>query len=448
VQSLLLSEHAIREGWEDKRNAEYGTRPVLLPPEAERVVIGAQLDTAGNLGVIWEVAALQLNRDFTLEEIALPEGGYIDTIGDFSTVWTPSNAYIVDLAGSDLGIMYPADRQAVSRWMSFVGANPQGALSDYLSEAVALASPTTQIVMAIDLQDALTPHRVREGLMRSATFMMNDHRIDRLVPLVTGARGVTLTVSVDREVNGQLRFDFSEDASVFYSQAKDFALEVLSNHDALLPDIENWSARNVDNSIILEGRLSESGLRRLATLLDVPTTKFSDLADTEPAEEGTPEGTNAYTAASLGYFQSVKALIDDLRETLDDTRDGHATWFERYARRIDALPILNVDDALLDWGSMVAETFRSMSLETRSANIDAGVRIMESPGYDYYTYDAYGYGTGYYDATHNRYTIRAQERAVANKYKFATWNELENSLADIRREMTQKYGIEFGAAPE
>jgi hypothetical protein len=84
-----------------------------------------------------------------------------------------------------------------------------------------------------------------------------------------------------------------------------------------------------------------------------------------------------------------------------------------------------------------------VALDTRSHNIDAGTRIMQSPTQSYDTYDAYGYSTGYYDATHNRYTIRAEERAEANKLKFATWNELENATADIRRDMTQKYGIEF-----
>jgi hypothetical protein len=246
---------------------------------------------------------------------------------------------------------------------------------------------------------------------------------------------------VAREIRGQLRFDFSEDAGVFYSQAKDFMLEVLNRHNATLPDIENWSSRNEGNTILLEGNLSESGLRRLATLLDIPTTKFSDLAEAAPVEPGT----NEYTAASQAYFDSVSTLIDDLRETLDDRHENnHALWMERFGRRVDALPILNVDDALLDWGSMVSETFRSMALETRNANVNAGVRIMQSPTYSGYTYDAYGYATGgYYDSIHNRYTIRAEERAEANKMKFATWNELENATADIRREMTQKYGIEF-----
>ncbi len=441
VESLLASELAVQDGWADKRSANYGSRPVLLPPEASRVVVGAQLDTAGNLGLTWELAALQLNREFSLDQIALPEGGYVDTIGGVSTVWTPSNAYIIDLPGNDLGMMYPADRQSVSRWANFVESNQSVAVSDYLREAVALAGPETQVVMAIDLENALTPHRVRERLMSSETFMMNDYRIDRLVPLVTGARGVTLTISVQRDMIGRLQFDFSEDASPFFSQAKSFMLEVLNRHNAMLPDIENWTSRNEGNSLVLEGNLSESGLRRIATLLDIPTTKFSDLSDSEPAEQGTDQ----YVAASVGYFSSVTALLDDLREYMEENRHNNdALWMERYGRRIDALPILNVDDALLDWGSMVSETFRTMSLETRSRNIDAGTRVMQSQSYDSYTYDAYGYGTGgYYDATHNRYTIRAEERAESNKMRFATWNELENATADMRRDMTQKYGIEF-----
>lgn len=440
VQGLLSSQLAQQQGWADRQAAGYSQRPVLLPADALNVVIGAQLDTAGDLSLNWEVAALTLNRVFSADQIALPEGGYIDTIGGVSTVWTPSNAYILDLEGNDVGMMYPADRQAVARWIDFMGSNQSIAVSDYLREAVALVGPETQIVIALDLKDALTPHRVREGMMSSQTFMMNDYRIDRLVPIVTGVRGITLKISVGQDMRGELRFDFSEDVSPFYSQAKDFVLEVLARHNATLDDIESWNQRNEENSIVLEGPLSDSGLRRLATLLDMPTTKFSDLADAAPAEQGTDE----YTAASVAYFQAVKVMLDDLREEADRAHNNACVWMERYARRIDALPILNVDDELLDWGSAVSETLRTQANVEKTANVTGGVRVMEANQYSGYTYDNYGYANGgYYDAIHERHTIRAQEQGAARITRFGTWSELENATADMRRGMTQKYGIEF-----
>lgn len=443
VRSLLATKMAIAKGWGDRDDLAYAERPILVPPEAETALVAAQLDAENRLGRIWELAVLDLPDNFNLEQIARTEGGYVDSINDTQVVWTPSDAYVVDLGAPELGIVYPADRQYVSRWIGFSRRNESVAVSEYLQQAAELAGPKTQVVMALDLLDAIPPHQIKDGLSTTKTLAGNQKRLDQIASVVAGIRGVTLTIGVSAEARGKLRVDFSDDASVFYSQAKPLVLEVLDRFDAHLPDLDTWAVRTEGQTIELEGTFSESGLRRVASLLEVPTEKFSDLRDQKPAEEGSDD----YTRASLAYYRGVKALLDDLRETLDDTRDNHALWMERFGRRVDAMPILNVDDDLLDWGSNVSATFRDMAFAERQSGIRGGARKASvNGGASFgYAYGAYG-GFGYYvrdNSEQQRNVIDAEERAQARTVRYESWNELENATADIRRKMTQKYGVEF-----
>ena len=87
-------------------------------------------------------------------------------------------------------------------------------------------------------------------------------------------------------------------------------------------------------------------------MLELPSTKFSTLKDELPDTPSSSSPSEASkAAASKTYFKSIAVLIEDLRKTLGDTRDNHAVWMERYGRKVDALPILNVDETLLAWGA-------------------------------------------------------------------------------------------------
>jgi hypothetical protein len=146
--------------------------------------------------------------------------------------------------------------------------------------------------------------------------------------------------------------------------------------------------------------------------------------------------------ASQAYFKAVYTLIEDLRKTLDDTRDNHAVWMERYGRKVDALPILNVDEELLAWGASVGETFREMALAERSSNIRSGVRKSQVYGAYQYSYDGYGYGN--VTSTGNvRNTIKREEGARAKNVRFSSWKEMEDATALIRQDMTKRYQVEF-----
>jgi hypothetical protein len=443
VESLLATPMAKAGAWGDPTKLEHASSPLQLPALASRVAVAAQLDASNDLSRVWELAVMQLEQPVPLQKIALREGGYIDELpGGVQSVWTPSDTYFVQLDDQRLGAMYPANRQHVMRWVQSLQSNPSLSLSNYLQQAAADLNSDTPIVMALDLQGVVQPHRVRQALEDSQAMAGQDAGLDKVANLLTGLQGISLSVQVTDQATGIIRIDFSEDVSAFGRLAKPLFLEALQRFDAVIPDVESWKAELLGNRVVLSGPLSVSGLRRIGSLLEPPSTKFSDLKDAAPAESGS----DSYVQASQQYYRSVQTLIDDLRKTLGDTRDNHALWMERYGRKIDALPILNVDPDLLNWGASVSETFRDMSVTTRSANVRAGTqKAYVNTGA---SYGGYGYGSGgwYNDATGSakqKTQIERSEQGEARILRFGSWKEVEDSAAQIRIAMTQKYNAEF-----
>lgn len=441
VGALEATPMAQAQGWAKKHEAAYVERPMMLPPEASRIVLASQLNFAGELNVDWEVAVMSLLEPLSMRSIARAEGGYLDKIAEADCAWVPSNAYFVSLDSKRLGVVFPANRQFVSRW----ARDDAGAISSgYLLVADKQVDRTNQIVMAIDLKDVPQPHRLREHLQSSPALKTLSAKFDAIEKLILGVRGLTLKVSVGQLAKGTLRVDFSESPQVLGAQAKPLLLEALDNFGAKLPGLDQWTAKTEMKSIVLEGTFSTDALRRVFSLLELPSTKFSSLKNELPdtPSEPSPPSPTAKATASKAYFQGVSVLIEDLRKTLGDTRDNHAVWMERYGRKVDALPVLNVDDDLLAWGARVGETFRVMALAERSGGIKAGVRKSSVYGNYQYNYDSYGY-TNFRTNQSVKAQIDTEEKAQAKAVRFNNWKEIEDATAAIRKEMTKRYQTEF-----
>ena len=429
------------QGWAKKHEAAFVERPMMLPPEATRIVVGSQLNFAGEMNVEWQVAAMNLVEPLSMRSIARAEGGYLDKIAGADCVWVPSDAYFVSLEPKQLGVVFPANRQLVSRWtQSSAGSMSSG----YLLVAAKQVDRTNQIVMAVDLKDVPQPHRLRERLQASPALKTLASKLDAVEKLILGVQGLTLRIAVGQAAKGTLRVDFNDSPSVLGPQAKPLLLEALDTFGANLPGLDQWTAKTELKSIVLEGTLSTDALRRVFSLVELPSTKFSSLKDELPdtPNAAAAPSPNAKATASKAYFKGVSVLIEDLRKTLGDTRDNHAVWMERYSRKVDALPVLNVDDDLLDWGARVGETFRVMALAERASGIKSGVRKSSVYGNYQYGYDSNGY-TNFRSNESVKAQINTEEKAQAKAVRFNSWKEIEDATATIRKEMTKRYQVEF-----
>jgi hypothetical protein len=135
-------------------------------------------------------------------------------------------------------------------------------------------------------------------------------------------------------------------------------------------------------------------------------------------------------------------------------------WFDKYARRIDRLPILGVDKDLVDYGKRTVGQMRNCVDAIRGSGIAEGARSAQvtsgNTGYGYG--DAYGsyplYGSSANNAAdqvgaveEERRAIRAQERGQSSTDVRAIIREIEDDSSKIRRQMTERYQMEFTDIP-
>jgi hypothetical protein len=455
VKGIHQSPIAVRRHWGQKHEQAYMQSPLILPPEADRIVLAADVDASNGFETKWEMAVMSLTEPIQMRSVARAESGYLDKLNGLEVAWTPSNAYFVGFEEKTLGAMFPAARKDVSRWIGFAQRNKEVLISDYLMSAAKQVNAKTQIVLAIDLKDVIDPRELSEKLSASTVLKGNTRKAEQLFPIMLGIQGATLSVSLGDTAEGTLRVDFASDAAPFVNFARPMLFHALNNMGANIGELEKWTTTIDGNSITATGRMSDTQLRRVFSLLEIPSTKFSTLMGEDVESPGSAD---QVAKRSKTYYSAVNTLIEDLRTTLEDTRDNHAVWMERYARKVDRLPLLHVDKDLLDWGANVGETFRVMALSTRSSGIRTGVRKSRVYGNYQLNYHGTGgvayrgnYGAGYASSgyTTGRKTssvktqIRTEERAKAKTVRYESWKTMEDATAAIRRTMTERYQVEF-----
>jgi hypothetical protein len=460
AEKIFASDVATAGGWKQKYGATFADTPLLLPPSAQQFVLAAELDLA-HFHPMWQAAVMRLSMDPSMGLVASTIGGEEAELAGSEVVSTPRGGMIVKFAPYTYGLRQPGDRQAVGRWIREAESSTQN-ISPYLKAAAAVPDKVgTEIIMALDLTDALSPERVEEAMSRSAVLQDNaiDHR--SAAKVLTSIRGLTLGARVTNRVFGALKIDFDSDATVLADVAKPLLIETLGNAGASINEFSEWNAKASGKRITLEGELTESGLRRLFSFLEIDATAVD--ADNSAGSSDDPQAPSVDAYTSLEYFQSISRHLNDLKhETGASSYYTIAVWFDKYARRIDRLPILHVDKDLVDYAGRTVSSLRNCVEAIRGAGIRSGARSAQvtGPSYDY---DGYGYApyalfsaaspasraeaqVGAVEA--ERRAIRAQEQGQSSMDVRSIIRQIEEDTSNIRRQMTDRYNIEFEAMPK
>jgi hypothetical protein len=173
-----------------------------------------------------------------------------------------------------------------------------------------------------------------------------------------------------------------------------------------------------------------------------------------PSQDDTLTGPAATAALTQRYFKAVNNLLKDLRTKSDQMdRDRawnvNASWYEYTVRKIDQLPIVNVDQALVDYTNNVTAQLRICAQSLRGVNIDNLVLDSEkrkSVGYGYAGTGGYGVG-GFYGGQFDNYqdvaTAKAQTAAAGAKSRNTIWTQIGDATSALRSALAQKYNLEF-----
>ena len=464
MEKAKQSPMGLKQDWTAKIENAFESGLIRVPPQAARFVLASQIDLEF-MQPIWEAAIADLDKDYTLRDVLKGREGTLDVIENLPAFVRPNDTYIVQLGPKTLGAMGPANRQTVVRWIREIHKPSPTPLSPYLQKAATFSDEAgSEIIMAIDLEGTLSFERVGKYLKQK------QERLDKweadplkLAKLLSNVQGMRVGVRIGEEPSAKIVVDFYGDASMMAPFAKSLLLQVLSDLGASINDLQSWTAQVKGEEVSLTGRLSQGGLRRLLSVIDSPAGEDT----VAKAPEVSPGNLPAIRAKnSLDHFHAVTGMFNDLKADMRNSKNlaSNALWFDKYARRIERLPVLNVDEELLDYSAFVADSMRRASGSVKTMGIQSNVReksiISSSAGYGYATrsygrYGRYGgYGgvavAGVYSPRAEMKGIAAERRVVAAEERAGMATDVQGirqeviaATTDMRRKMTQKYQIEF-----
>ncbi|RCS50662.1 hypothetical protein DTL42_11220 [Bremerella cremea] len=462
VQQLQNSPLGKSQNWRGQQEKVFEAGLGMVPPQAVEFVAAAKLDLATKQAD-WQVGLIKLAYDPSIAKIAVRYQGTTDKIANRSVAVIPGDIYIVKFVENIVGYGMPANRQDAAQWINRYYDNSLRGLSPYLAEAESFADKGSPIIVALDLTHALASSQIRPRLDQLESLKGKDIDLDKLAEALSSIRGISLGVTVRQEMVGAVKVDFGSDVSFLGDTAKPLLLEVLGRQGMMIEELRDWTPTINGKTIQLTGKLYPSGLRRILSLVETPPS----LQEAVLKSKGDPQSSDAQSekdltiAASKLYYKSVVSLLDELRSDKKNrtTLGQISVWFDKYARRIDRLPIANVDPELLDYGKYVSDTLRGGSTDVTDAAARKRIRSQQVPEqYDISTYSepvgVTGWSGGYswngWNATPDwqrtgqlQAQVRTEENIKGARSANQVISELDGASADIRRKMTQKYGVEF-----
>ncbi len=461
MEKAKSSPLGMKEDWKSKVEEAFESGLTRVPPQAKRFILASQIDFEF-MEPLWESAVIEMEQVISSADIEKARHGTLDTIEGLPAVARPNDTYLLKFAPRLVGAMGPANRQAVVRWIRDVRKPSPPPLSPYLEKAAVYSDKAgSEIIMAVDLDGVFSLKRVAKYLKSNEKRLKEwGADITPLAQLLATVQGVRIGVRIGEEPSCMAVIDVQGDASIAAPYARQLCVQIMSDRGMAINEISSWTAKAQGHEISLAGKLSKNGLRRLLSVVDSPAI------DTPNADELTSPGELAATQAkkSRDYFRTIVGMANDLKGNLRSVKNLASTqlFFDKYARRIERLPILAVDEDLVKYGAFVANSLRQATSSIKTMGIQSGVRQAEITsgsvggdgdyGYGGYRYGAYGaynggadiYGMGNVKAVgEQRRVVRAQEKATAATDIQQVRRDLISATAEMRRKMTQKYQIEF-----
>jgi hypothetical protein len=395
----------------------------------------------------WEMSLIEMKKMPSLKELADGEGGHIDRVWDKDAAYSPINAYFVPIEPTVLASITPAERSEIARWVR-QPVKPEGSIaSTYIRSVIAVLDEKTDIVMAMDLEGAFGLPGIRKFLEDNGIKEIPDQKIDATAEVLGSMNGIMLQISVGESITGRASIQFERDAALLKECAKPVMIAVLKRLGMRTDDVQDWKFVVEGKQVTMQGNLSAAGLRELLGLVQSPIPAATTATAEAKGATAPPPADPA--EASRRYYKAVVACVQNLRE--GTSVQATATSTRNAAKRIDQLPILRVDPALVQWGAMVSARLKQAVavLSVGQNQINSRVAGVKDPEYVSYTYDQNGYVNGNNfsvvndNAKMERRQLASQQKAETYQQALIILNEIAETTPKIRAEMVAKFNIEF-----
>lgn len=446
VAKLVDSAWGKQNDLRGKLNAKYGGRPLPVPGNAKRVAVGGRLVPVG-LESMWRAAVIELPAAPRLEPMIQGQGGYLDKVGGKAAAWSPKDAFYVALDGNSLGVYQPADRRQVLSWATspLVTAPPP-----YVLRSLSAMPPEAVAVFAMELQEAISPAAISYALGMGELPSLEAMELDKLLPALASVTGTTITVRPAGEnLEAEWVIDFAQDVSPMGAFANALVIDAMKSAGAYEPEVEQWSFKAEGKRFVGKRAINEESFRRLVSLLAPPSGGGAEAAAGNGGVDAQPAGARSSgpAEASQAYYRSVAKCIDILGPKASASQSGSSLTAQ--ANRIQQLPVLDVDPALVEWAGIVSESMNRAAHEISigGQRAQAAAAAVAAPA----AASAGNYGSAstpdsraaFRNAANQRRQASQTERATASQKALEALNTIPESRAKVRAEMSQKYKVEF-----
>ncbi len=442
AKNVLSSPMARSAGWADGHLQAGRSGMISLPENVEWFVMAAELDFE-YMQPIWEVAAAYMPQRPQMSAVAERSEGRLDRLAGSEAVERPNDSYVVAFGPRMIGAASPANRQQVIRWVRESKVKKTPDLSQYLAGASEVVEDgSAQMVLAFDLNDLLAPEEITEKLTDSQTLAGNSLTPAEAGSILASLEGARIELVFKQNPHAHLRLTFDQDPTPIKNVASPLLGELLAKQGVHLDELSKWEIAVEDRDLVFTGQLSDSGLRRVLTILSGPVGPWEkSTGDSYSAE-------NAMAEVSRQYFQAVTGYLNDLfvdNVTQPQSLHQVEVWVERYARKIEDLDTYGVDPDVLRFAENVVIRLDEISSTLARAERRGDIReatLWNSGRSRYGRYGTYGYFEKGY-VTRDRQLARADENIRGVRDSQAIVNELHALSDETRAEMTKRYDIQF-----
>jgi hypothetical protein len=453
VDALYKSPLGKREKWQDKA-ADRPTGVLGLSNDVAKVAVAMQIDFQ-TLEERWKLGMLQpLVSPPKLSVLAAREGGYVEQIQAQSVAWTPRNFYLLAFPDKIVGFVAPANRQAISQGLLATIIKPRTFPPSWADRAIQRADGGSPIVLAVDLRDTISPRHAEAWLkaLEMPVVKKNLTAPELTAKTLATVQSAFLQFDVQQTIQGTLRIEFENSVQFLQAYAKELVLEILDDYGADVDELRKWTGGVEGKTITLNGPMSEAGVRRILSVVSTPTLTRPYRSESEESDEGaTEKATQTASAppepsaavalkATQQHFRAIVDTVESLKSHKGSSQASLKLWYERAAKQIEEMPLLNVDEEVLEWGSVMARTMREMAYGINYNVKDRTYRLAGTAnGY----YGGWGYYGGGNSKGYSADVLKKQSNSVLDVELNGRWQVIETSIADMRRKLVTKYKVDF-----
>lgn len=444
VEGAYQSPLGKRENWVKRFSEVHVATLDSLPPTMKQLVIASKTNFA-TLEPDWQVGVAKTMTPWMLSDVAKSELGQLGQVAGQTAVLSSRNSYITIVGTNEVGVYHPADRRALSNWLKDVQSKKTTGPAAYARAAIAAAAGA-QLIAAVDLEHVIDPIHAKLFLSGSPTVQKNRLNVDVLTKVLAGVKGCSLTIRVTDKLEGRLTVDFEGGVMTNKDHLPALIDEVLAAGGIAFDEVRAWPTTATESTLTFQGPLESASFHRLLCFFDMPAFYVgeADRKADSPSDAPAP-----LVTSTLRYFNSVSAAIAELKsiKPRDDDYNRYATWYEKYAKKLDALPNADVDPDALKFGIMTANRMRAIAESLRGVplKVDDLSKQQYTVVGGYVSTNRWGRNTGgSIDVNTNAPEIRQKQVLAVQSdrdARDAAWKAIYDDREAIRAALAARYRV-------